>query len=185
MLRIKGNLQWLTSLLAVLTVTGVRAQQTTEPPKLVISIVVDQLRGDYLQYFSPTFGEKGFKRLINEGLTYHRVNFGFPNVGQASSIATIYTGTYPYFHGIVADKKMDFESLREVSILFDNAYLGNYTADRFSPLALLSATVGDELKVETGGASNVYAIAPNAEEAILSAGRCGDADIWLDNYKEN
>ena len=185
MLRIKGNLQWLTSLLAVLTVTGVCAQQTSEPPKLVISIVVDQLRGDYLQYFSPTFGEKGFKRLMNEGLVYYRVNFGFPNVGQASSIATIYTGTYPYFHGIVADKKMDFESLREVSILFDNDYLGNYTTDRFSPLALLSATVGDELKSETNGASNVYAIAPNAEEAILSAGRYADAAFWLDDYNGN
>ena len=185
MLRIKGNLQWLTSLLAVLTVTGVRAQQTTEQPKLVINIVVDQLRGDYLQYFSPTFGEKGFKRLMNEGLVYHRVNFGFPNVGQASSIATIYTGTYPYFHGIVADKKMDFESLREVSILFDNAYLGNYTTDRFSPLALLSTTISDELKVETSGVSTVYAIAPNAEEAIISAGRYGDAAFWLDNYNGN
>jgi len=185
MLRIKGNLQWLTSLLAVLTVTGVRAQQTTEPPKLVISIVVDQLRGDYLQYFSPTFGEKGFKRLMNEGLVYHRVNYGFPNVGQASSVATIYTGTYPYFHGIVADKKMDFESFREISILFDNTYLGNYTIDRFSPSALLSSTIGDELKVQTSGISNVYTIAPNAEAAILSAGKYGDAAFWLDDYTGN
>ncbi|GHT62030.1 alkaline phosphatase [Bacteroidia bacterium] len=185
MLKIKGNLRWLTSLLAVLTVAGVRAQQTTETPKLVISIVVDQLRGDYLQYFSPTFGEKGFKRLVNEGLVYHRVNFGFPNVGKASSIATIYTGTYPYFHGIVADKKKDFESLREVSILFDNTYLGNYTTDRFSPLALFSSTIGDELKIETGGVSDVYAIAPDAEEAILAAGKYGDAAFWLDDYNGN
>ncbi|GHT62448.1 alkaline phosphatase [Bacteroidia bacterium] len=185
MLRIKGKLQWLTSLLAVLTVTGVRAQQTIEPPKLVINIVVDQLRGDYLQYFSPTFGDKGFKRLINEGLVYHRVDFGFPNVGRASSIATIYTGAYPYFHGIVADKKMDFESLREVSILFDDTYLGNYTTDRFSPLALLSSTISDELKIETGGVSDVYAIAPDAGEAILSAGKYGDAAFWLDDYNGN
>jgi hypothetical protein len=172
-------------LLAVLTVTGVRAQQITEPPKLVISIVVDQLRGDYLQYFSQTFSEKGFKRLMNEGLVYHRVNFGFPNIGQASSVATIYTGTYPYYHGIVADKKMDFESLREVSILFDNSYLGNYTTDRFSPLALLSTTIGDELKMQTSNISNVYAIAPNAETAILSAGKYGDAAFWLEDYKGN
>jgi hypothetical protein len=175
----------LTSLLAVLTVTGVRAQQTTEVPKLVISIVVDQLRGDYLQYFGHTFGERGFKRLINEGLVYHRVNFGFPNVGQASSIATIYTGTYPYFHGIVADKKIDFESLREVSILYDNTYLGNYTIDRFSPLALLSSTITDELKIETNGVSDVYAIAPDAGAAILSAGKYGDAAFWLDDYNGN
>jgi hypothetical protein len=184
MLKIKGKLQWLTSLLAVLSVTGVRAQNT-EPPRLVISIVIDQLRGDYLQYFSPTFGEKGFKRLINEGLVCHRVDFGFPGVGQASSIATIFTGAYPYFHGIVADKKMDFESLREVSILFDNTYLGNYTTDRFSPLALLSSTITDELKIETNGLSDVYAIAPDAEEAILSAGKYGDAAFWLDDYNGN
>jgi hypothetical protein len=185
MSKIKDKLQWLTPLLAVLTATGVRAQHTTEVPQLVISIVVDQLRGDYLQYFSPTFGERGFKRLINEGLVYHLVDFGFPNVGQASSVATIYTGTYPYFHGIVADKKMDFESLREVSILFDDAYIGNYTTDRFSPLSLLSSTISDELKVETGGVSDVYAIAPNAEEAILSAGKYGDAAFWLDSYNGN
>lgn len=185
MLKIKSKLQWLTSLLAVLTVTGVRAQQNTEPPKLVINIVIDQLRGDYLQYFSPTFGEKGFRRLINEGLVYHRVDFGFPNVGQSSSIATVFTGAYPCFHGIVADKKMDFESLREISILFDNTGLGNFTTDRFSPLALLSSTITDELKIESGGVSYVYAIAPNAEEAILSAGKYGDAAFWLDDYNGN
>ncbi|MDR0613698.1 MAG: alkaline phosphatase family protein [Dysgonamonadaceae bacterium] len=185
MLKPKSKLQWLTSLLAVLTVTGVRAQQNIELPKLVINIVIDQLRGDYLQYFSPTFGDKGFKRLMNEGLVYHRVDFGFPNVGQAPSIATVFTGAYPYYHGIVADRKMDFESLREVSILFDNTYLGNYTADRFSPLALFASTITDELKIETGGISDVYAIAPNAEEAILSAGKYGDAAFWLDDYNGN
>jgi hypothetical protein len=173
----------LTSLIAVMAVTGLRAQQTGEqPPKLVISIVVDQLRGDYLQYFSPTFGERGFKRLMNEGLVYHQVDFGFPNVGRAASIATIYTGAYPYYHGIVADKKFDFESKREVSTIYDNTYLGNYTTDRLSPLALSGSTLGDELKIATDGKSDVYAIASNAEEAVLSAGRYANAAFWLDDY---
>jgi hypothetical protein len=174
--------KWLPSLIAFFAVTGLRAQQATEPPKLIISIVVDQLRGDYLQYFSPTFGEKGFKRLMNEGLAYHRVDFGFPNVGQSTSIATIYTGAYPYHHGIVADKRYDFESKREVSMIYDNTYLGNYTTDRFSPLALLCSTLGDELKIATNGRSDVYAIAPDAEEAILSAGKYANAAFWLDDY---
>ncbi|MDR2692527.1 MAG: alkaline phosphatase family protein [Dysgonamonadaceae bacterium] len=185
MLKTKSKVQWLASLFAVLTVAGVRAQHSAEPPKLVISIVIDQLRGDYLQYFSPTFGEKGFKRLMNEGIVYHRMDFGFPNVGQASSVATVFTGAYPYFHGIVADKKMDFEHLREVSILYDDACLGNYTTGRFSPLALLSSTITDELKTETGEVSQVYAIAPNAEEAILSTGKSGDAAFWPDDYSGN
>jgi len=174
--------KWLASLIAILAVNGLRAQQSIDPPKLVISIVVDQLRGDYLQFFSPTFGEKGFKRLMNEGLVYHRLEFGFPNVGQAASMATIYTGTYPYYHGIVADKIFDFETRREISVIQDDTYLGNYTANRFSPLALLSSTLGDELKIASEGKSDVFAIAPNAEEAVLSAGRYADAAFWLDDF---
>jgi hypothetical protein len=172
----------LSSLIAVLAATGLHAQQSDEPPKLVLSIVVDQLRADYLHYFSPTFGERGFKRLMNESLVYQNVDFGFPNVSRASSIATIYTGTYPYYHGIVADKNYDFESKREVPVVYDNTYLGNYTTDRFSPLVLLSSTLGDELKIATDGRSDVYAIAPNAEEAILSAGKYANAAFWLDDY---
>jgi hypothetical protein len=176
----------ITSLVAVLVVMRVGAQQpSAEPPKLVISIVVDQLRGDYLQYFLPSFGEKGFKRLMNEGMVYHQVDFGFPNLGQSTSAATIYTGAYPYYHGVVGDRKFDFESLREVSTIFDNEYIGNFTTDRFSPAALLSSTIGDELRLATEGRSEVYAIAPNAEQAILSAGKYANAAFWLDDYNGN
>lgn len=173
--------KWLASLMAILAVNGLHAQQSTDSPKLVISIVVDQLRGDYLQFFSPTFGEKGFKRLMNDGLVYHRIDFGFPNVGQAASIATIFTGAYPYYHGIVADKNFDFATRREVSVIHDDNYLGNYTVDHFSPSALLSSTLGDELKIASGGKSDVFAIAPEAEEAILTAGKYADAAFWLDD----
>ena len=173
--------KWLASLIAILAVNGAHAQQTADPPKLVISIVVDQLRGDYLQFFSSTFGEKGFKRLMNEGLVYYNMDFGFPNVGPAASIATIYTGTYPYYHGIVADKNYDWETLREVSAVHDDVYIGNYTTERYSPLALLCSTIGDELKITSGGKSDVFAIAPDPEEALLSAGRYADAAFWLDN----
>ena len=173
--------KWLASLIAILTVNGLHAQQSADPPKLVISIVVDQLRGDYLQFFSPTFGERGFKRLMNEGVVYHWLEFGFPNLGPATSVATIYTGTYPYYHGIIADKNFDFESRREVSVIHDDTYLGNYTANRFSPLALLSSTLGDELKIVSGGKSDVFSIAPDAEEAVLSAGKYADAAFWLDD----
>jgi len=174
--------KWLASLIAILAVNGAHAQQTAdEPPKLVISIVVDQLRGDYLQFFSSTFGEKGFKRLMNEGLVYSNLDFGFPNVCASASLATIYTGAYPYYHGIVADKNYDFDTRREVSAVHDDAYLGNYTTEHYSPLSLLSSTIGDELKITSGGKSDVFAIAPDPEEAILSAGRYADAAFWLDN----
>jgi hypothetical protein len=173
----------LCTLLALLATTGLQAQQTTaETPRLVVSIVVDQLREDYIRYFSSIFGEKGFKRLMNEALVYHSVEFGFPNVGEATSIAGIYTGTYPYYNGITGDYKYDFSKNREVSIVADDNYLGNYTSDKLSPLSLFASTIGDELKIASQGKSEVYAVAPNAAEAIISGGKYANGAFWLDDY---
>jgi hypothetical protein len=119
---------------------------------------------------------------MNEGLFYHQVEFGFPNLSEAAAIATIYTGTYPFYHGICGNERFDFERSREISIVADDNYLGNYTSDNYSPLVLLSSTLGDELKMATEGNGRVFSIAPNACEAILSAGRYADAAFWLDNY---
>jgi hypothetical protein len=158
------------------------AQQTVETPRLVVSIVVDQLRGDYLHYFRSTFGEKGFKRLSTGGLNYYSVDFGFPNLNEASSIAALYTGTYPYYNGITGPSRFDVAKDRERSIVADDRYMGNFTSDRFSPAALQASTIGDELKTASGGQSLVYAIAPNAAEAILSGGRSANGAFWLDDY---
>ncbi len=172
----------ITSLIVIFTIAGVRAQHSAEVPKLVVTITVDQLRGDYLQYFSSTFGEGGFKRLINEGLVYHQMQYDFSNVGRAASVATLQTGTYPYSHGITGNKKYDFETKLERSILYDSEYIGNYTSDNFSPKALLTSTIGDQLKMASNGQSDVFSIAPDASAAILSAGKYGNAAFWLEDY---
>jgi len=173
----------ITSLIAILAIAGVRAEQSGDVPKLVVNITIDKLRGDYLQYCGYSFGEKGFKRLMNDGLVYRQMQFDFPNVNRASAIATIFTGTNPCSHGIVAEKKFDFESQREVSILYDKDFLGNYTSENFSPLSLMCSTVGDELKLASNGKSDVFAIAPNAVEALLSSGRYANAAFWLEDYR--
>jgi len=173
------------ALLSLCFTPTLQAQQSVETPRLVVTITVDQLRGDYLQYFGSTFGEKGFKRLMNGGLTYYSVDFGFHNLSEASSIAAIYTGAYPYHNGITGDYKYDFMRDREVSIVADDNYMGNYTSDRLSPLSLSASTIGDELKIASNGQSLVYAIAPNAAAAILSGGRYADGAFWLDNYSGN
>ncbi len=172
----------ISSLIAIFTIAGAHAQHPADVPKLVVTITVDQLRGDYLQYLSPSFGERGFKRLLNEGLVYHQMQYDFPNVNQASSIATLYTGTYPYSHNITGNKKYDFESKRELSIIYDKDYIGNYTSENFSPLALTASTIGDELKMASNGKSDVFSIAPNAVASLLSAGRYANAAFWLDDY---
>lgn len=173
----------ITSLIAFLAIAGVRAEHLIDVPKLVVNITIDELREDYLQYCNYSFGERGFKRLLTGGLVYRQMQFDFPNVNQASAVATIFSGANPCYTGIVAEKKYDFESQREVSILYDKDYLGNYTTDKLSPLGLMCTTVGDELKMATDGYGMVFSIAPNAVEAILSAGRYGNGAFWLEDYK--
>ncbi|MDR1937663.1 MAG: alkaline phosphatase family protein [Tannerellaceae bacterium] len=168
----------LTSLIAILAITNVEAQHV---PKLVVCITVDQFRGDYMEYFYNTFGERGFKRLMNEGVAYRNVRFEFSNIDQASAFATLFTGANPCFHGIGGDKRYDFNDNRELSILNDPNFLGNYTRDNFSPKKLLASTIGDELKIASLGRSDVYAIAPDAASALLSAGHAANGAFWIDN----
>ena len=168
----------ITSLIAILAVTSLEARQA---PKLVVCITVDQLRGDYIEYFYNTFGERGFKRLMNEGVVYNNIRFEFSNIDQASAFATLFTGSNPCFSGIASNKTFDFNKETEVSILYDPEYIGNYTRDNFSPKKLYSSTIGDELKIASKGRSDVYSVAPDAEAAILSAGNAANGAFWIDN----
>lgn len=170
----------LSSLIAILVVTNLEAQQQT--PKLVVCITVDQLRGDYIEYFYNTFGERGFKRLLGDGLVYNNIRFEFSDIDQASAFATLFTGSNPCFNGIPREKVYNFDKEKEVSVLNDPNYLGNYTKENYSPKKLFSATIGDELKIASNGRSDVYSIAPNPESAILSAGHAANGAFWMDDY---
>lgn len=173
----------LTSLVAVLTISSVQAQTSVrETPKLVIGITIDQLRGDYLELFQGSFTERGFKRLLNEGLVYQNIKFDFPNLDDASAIATIYTGAPPFYHGIIGNKKYIAAQKQEVSAFSDPLYLGNYTQDKVSPLALKSSTITDELKIASRGNADVYSFAPQIAQALISAGKRGNSAFWVDDY---
>ncbi|MDL2215228.1 alkaline phosphatase family protein, partial [Dysgonomonas sp. OttesenSCG-928-M03] len=173
----------ITSLVAVLTVASIQSQTTLkETPKLVIGITIDQLRGDYLELFQRTFSERGFKRLLNEGLVYQNMAFDFPNVNEASSIATIYTGTSPFYHGIVGSKIYLSDKNTEASIFEDNNYLGNYTREKLSPVALRVGTMTDELKMASQGRSDIFALTPHSYQALASAGHLANGAYWIEDY---
>lgn len=173
----------ITSLVAVLTVASIQSQTTLrETPKLVIGITIDQLRGDYLELFKKTFTEKGFKRLLNEGVVYQNMKFDFPNLNEASSIATIYTGTSPFYHGIIGSKIYQPDKNSETSIFEDNKFLGNYTREKLSPKALRVGTIADELKLATQGKSDIFALAPHSYQAMVSAGHMANGAYWIEDY---
>ena len=106
----KGRL--LTSLLAVIALSGLQAQEVPAVPKLVVGLTIDQLRMDYVEAFSAMYGERGFKRLWKEGRIYQNTEYDFAPVDKASAVASIYTGTVPNLHGIVGNAWMDRSTLQ-------------------------------------------------------------------------
>lgn len=172
----------LTSIVAVLTISSIGAQHTThEAPKLVVSITIDQLRGDYLHFFRHNFSEKGFKRFFRESLYFDNITFNTPNPDAVSAIATLHTGATASCSGISSRLKYDAEKGYAVSTFSDSRFLGNYTQDKVSPLSLLCSTVGDELKIASQGKADFYSFSANLEEALAAAGRGANAAFWLDN----
>lgn len=175
----KGRI--LTSLLTVLTLTGLQAQSLPSTPKMVVGLTIDQLRTDYIEAFSSLYGEKGFKRLWKEGKVFLNAEYTFSGADRASAIAALYTGTTPSLNGIISNHRLDISTLRTISCVDDLNYLGYYTNDNSSPSQLLTSTVGDELKIATLGKGFVFAIAPFREAAILGAGHSGDAAFWIND----
>ena len=97
----------LTSLITVLTFTGLQAQSLPTAPKLVVGLTIDQLRTDYLEAFSSLYGERGFKRLWKEGRVFHNAEYAFSGVDRASAMAAIYSGSTPSVNGIISNRWMD------------------------------------------------------------------------------
>ena len=172
------------TLLAVLGMTSEAMAQETQSrntPRLVVNITIDQLRSDYLEAYTPLYSEGGLKRLLTEGMVFTNVSFPFTPVDRASAIANILTGTTPYYNSIVGSRWLNRETLRPVGCVDDPKFTGMLTAETASPSSISTSTLGDELKVATGGKALVYAIAPFRDAAVLSAGHAADGALWIDD----
>ena len=85
--------------------TGIEAQKAPEVPRLVVNVVIDQLRTDYMEAFSPLYGEKGFRRLMEQGRAYSQAEYPFASPDRASAVACLMTGATPYENGIVGQSQ--------------------------------------------------------------------------------
>ena len=170
-------------LLVTLLSTSVSAACANEVPKVVVSIVVDQLRTDYLEKFSHLYGEGGFKKLFNEGRVYTNGYYSHSNPDRSSATASVYSGTTPYYHGITGNRFMERSSLRVVGVTDDEEHLGINTFETASPARLLVTTFTDELKIATKGHSYVCSIAPERDMAVLAGGHAANAVLWLSEDK--
>ena len=152
-------------------------------PKLVVVIVIDQFRGDYLERYRNQFGDGGFRLLIDRGAYFPNCNYNYANTRTAPGHATLFTGAYSNGHGIAANEWWDPNKKHMVSSVEDDAtkLVGvNGGKTGASPHNLLADTLGDELKLATQGKARVFGISLKDRAAVLPAGFAGDAAYWID-----
>ncbi|HKI79776.1 MAG TPA: alkaline phosphatase PafA [Ignavibacteriaceae bacterium] len=179
----KSFIVFITLFLSALTLTS--AQNNPPRPKLVVGIVIDQMRYDYLYRFENLYGENGFKKLLNGGTNFTYTHFNYVPTYTAPGHTSIYTGTTPFYHGIIANSWYDRDLRKSVYCTGDNnekTVGADDNTGEMSPHRLLSTTITDQLKLGTNNRSKVISISLKDRAAILMGGHFADAAYWYD-YK--
>ena len=145
-----------------------------------MGIVVEGLTVDYLNLLRAQFADGGFRRLLDQGVFITDLDYGTPLDGAAAT-AMVMTGTSPSVNGIPAKEVYNPTDRRVASILLDTETIGNYTDETLSPKGLTASTIADELRIDAGGLGYVYAIAPDAPQAIILGGHAGNSAFWIND----
>lgn len=158
-------------------------QSQNETPKLVVGIVVDQMRYDYLTRFYDKYGEGGFKRMMNEGFNCKNNHFNYIPTKTGPGHASVFTGTTPKYHGIIGNNWFDKELKRNVNCVEDDSVepLGTLSSDgKKSPIQMLVSTFADENRLFTQMKGKTIGISVKHRGAILPAGHTANAAYWWD-----
>jgi predicted AlkP superfamily pyrophosphatase or phosphodiesterase len=163
------------------------AQRRAQPvqqkrPRLVLLIVVDQFRYDYLERFGDLFGPNGFRRLLRDGASWAQSNYDHIPTYTAPGHGTMMTGAYPAESGIIGNEWLDRATGKRVTSVTDDSVKllgGSPTEAGSSPARLMSSTVGDELRLATNDRAKVIGISVKDRSAILPAGRHANAAYWF------
>ncbi len=149
-------------------------------PTLVVGIFVEGLQGDYLDLLRDCFGNDGFKRLMDKGVTIENVDFG-PGIDATAATAMLISGAAPSVNGIPAARVYNVEKKIDHPILLNPANIGNFTDATYTPDPILVSTLSDEVRIADGGLGAVHAIAPDAQMAIILAGHAGNSAFWIND----
>ncbi|GAA6769238.1 alkaline phosphatase family protein [Flavobacterium sp. CGRL1] len=151
-------------------------------PKLVVGIVVDQMKMEYLYRFSDDFSPNGFKRLMNDGFTFQNMHYNYMPTYTAPGHASIYTGTTPATHGIVGNEWFSRTLGKEMYCTDDAGVktVGDGTAEEgaMSPKNLQSTTITDEVRMATNFNGKVIGMSLKDRGAILPAGHFANWAFW-------
>jgi predicted AlkP superfamily pyrophosphatase or phosphodiesterase len=152
-------------------------------PKLVVGLVVDQMRWDYLYRYQKRYGDKGFKRLLKEGFSANNTYINYVPTVTGIGHTTVYTGSVPAIHGITGNDWITQATGKNMYCTQDDSVSSVGTSNnsgKMSPKNLLTSTVTDELRLATNFKSKVIGVAMKDRGSILPAGHFANAAYWYD-----
>ena len=158
-----------------------------DSPKLVVGVVVDQMRYDYLTRFWDQYGEKGFKRMIAEGYNFKNNHFNYIPTYTAPGHTSVFTGTTPKYHGIISNSWYDKFAKQYVYCVADDEVqpVGTLnSAGKMSPNRMLATTISDENRLFTQMRGKTIGIALKDRGAILPAGHTANGAYWFHGQDE-
>lgn len=167
----------------ILKATGQGAYLPPDKPRLVVGIIVEQLRYDQLEKFRNRLGENGIRRLLNEGAYFQNASFQYMLTQSAPGHATIATGTEPSQHGIASDNwylPLKNELIYCTKDLSVDPVGGSYESGLHSPVNLQASTFSDELKMATNRKAKVFSVGLKENPVIFTAGHSADGAYWYD-----
>lgn len=171
-------------LFSVLGSLGAPLDDRTKP-KLVVNIVVGQMRYDYLLRYAENLSQNGFKAMINEGTGCDRAMYDFLGTGSSSGLATIATGSNPSTHGIIGNDWFNHTTGARMKLLKDNDVKtigADHYDDQYSPKSMYANSLGDQLKA-ISPMSKVISIGFSPTSAVLMGGYNADAAYWVNHRK--
>jgi len=154
---------------------------TSERPRLVIGIMIDGLQQKHIDMLWNYFDPNGFKKIINQSANCRNVSYNIVSAGNASDIASVMSGTTPYYNGVVGNIFFNRGDDEIQSILEDDGQIGIGTSQNVSAHKLLSSTIVDELMLAYPAKSKSYVVAQGAEEAIMLGGHTANCVAWMDD----
>lgn len=160
----------------------------SQNPKLVVGIVVDQMRTDFLVRYNHHFGENGFNRFLQQGTWCKNVHYNYTPTYTGPGHASIYTGTTPLHHGIIANDWHDITINQSVYCVQNDSVNSVGTTSKYgkmAPTRLLATTITDQLRIQSQFRSKVVGVAIKDRGSILPAGHNPNGAYWYDKATGN
>lgn len=162
---------------------SIKNEPSLKYPKIIVGIMIDQMRWDYLYRYQNRYTKNGFNRILNEGFNCQNTFIPYTPTATACGHSCVYTGSVPAINGITGNSWWDEKLQKNITSVEDNTVktVGSNTKEgEQSPKNLKSNTIGDQLKLATNFQSKTIGISIKPRASILPAGHMANAAYWYD-----